>query len=735
MRYIELLSEEQLDEVRMSPKAFRKFLNSQEAEGMMAGFEAELWFSNVLETGEEDSEPDYDEDRGANSIQEVLRFFTEANEPSQLRRAEDKMYSDYQDWADRMMHDKWEFDEEDHIEEFLISEGDYDKESSMVEYLIDNLSVDEAKAEEILKFGRKASMSIQIKESDPTKWNAYLDSLEHAHEKLKNMIEDIISSKDRRYERAYQFFIENEDPPDQEDWFDSEDIGLMSQVGDRYHLEWPHYTNGFSGVRDPGEYDYDVAQAIGERLKSDLGVKVQVYRRVRNDNEKENRPPDTWVIEPDGSLDDEREESDMPLEISSPPMPLKQCFEMMNKFYTWANQNNGYANYECSCHMGVSLPQPVGGKVDIIKLALFLGDKHVLEEFDRLSNTYAESAMDKIERKIYSTTQKNQEQINNAIEHMKNGLVQLATSSIKLLPMFELGSSSEGYSNIRSGMGKYTSIHPHYDDPDKTYVEFRGAGGEDYFESPNDIQKLQNTLMRYSKAMAIASNPDAERNEYIKKLTKLLKPSIGNHDELRYFVQYATGEITLDQLKSEWATFLAKEKPEQQSLAQQIFAKQNQQPASSSDSTRHNSAGDMGIYNATVNPNTIRDATPYFRFNYNSVPPMGANNVLVAWADRNRVRASDYVISKVPPEIGQTVEVSPNVRAQATTGQPQSAFTPPQQSTSQPTGWWKIVDTNGNELHRFRGMGNYQSNANQMASQWARENGITDPIEVYPVST
>ena len=379
MRYIELLSEEQLDEVRMSPKAFRKFLNSQEAEGMMAGFEAELWFSNVLETGEEDSEPDYDEDRGANSIQEVLRFFTEANEPSQLRRAEDKMYSDYQDWADRMMHDKWEFDEEDHIEEFLISEGDYDKESSMVEYLIDNLSVDEAKAEEILKFGRKASMSIQIKESDPTKWNAYLDSLEHAHEKLKNMIEDIISSKDRRYERAYQFFIENEDPPDQEDWFDSEDIGLMSQVGDRYHLEWPHYTNGFSGVRDPGEYDYDVAQAIGERLKSDLGVKVQVYRRVRNDNEKENRPPDTWVIEPDGSLDDEREESDMPLEISSPPMPLKQCFEMMNKFYTWANQNNGYANYECSCHMGVSLPQPVGGKVDIIKLALFLGDKHVLK--------------------------------------------------------------------------------------------------------------------------------------------------------------------------------------------------------------------------------------------------------------------------------------------------------------------------------------------------------------------
>ena len=734
MRYIELLSEQQLDEVRMSPKAFRKFLNSPEAEGMMAGFEAEMWFSNVLETGEEESEPDYDEDTTVDSIRHVLRFFDNSCGPSQLRRAEDRMREDYHEWADRMIRDKWDFDEEDHIEEFIISEGDYDKESSMVEYLMDELSINEGEAEEIVVFGKHASMSIKMRESDPTMWDAYLDSLEYARETLKNMVENVISSKGREYDRAFDHYIENEEYPDESEWFESESLTYMSEFGDRYHLEWPYYTNGFSGV-DPGEYDYDVAHAIGERLKSDLGVKVQVYRSVRNGNEKENRPPDTWVIEPDGSLGDEREESDMPLEISSPPMSLKQCFEMMNKFYTWANQNNGYANYECSCHMGVSLPQPVGGKIDIIKLALFLGDKHVLEEFDRLSNTYAESAMDKIERKIYSTTQKNQEQIDNAIEHMKNGLVQLATSSIKLLPMFELGSSSEGYSNIRSGMGKYTSIHPHYDDPDKTYVEFRGAGGEDYFESPNDIQKLQNTLMRYSKAMAIASNPNAERNEYIKKLTKLLKPSIGNYDELRYFVQYATGEITIDQLKSNWATFLAKEKPEQQSLAQQIFAKQNQQPVSPSDSTQHNSAGDMGIYNANIGPITIRNATPYFRFNYNSVPHMGWNNVLTAWAARNRVSSIDYIIANVPPEIGQTVEISPNVRAQATTGQPQSAFTTPQQSTGQPTGWWKIVDANGNELHRFRGMGNYQSTANQMASQWARENGITDPIEVYPVST
>lgn len=736
MRYIELLSEQQLDEVRMSPKAFRKFLNSPEAEGMMAGFEAEMWFASVLDPGgeAEESDPDYEEDTTVDSIRQVLRFFDDSSSPSQLRRAEDRMRDDYQEWADRMIRDKWDFDEEDHIEEFLISEGDYDKESSMVEYLMDELSINEGEAEEILEFGKHGSMSIKMRESDPTKWDAYLDSLEYAQEKLKNMVEDIISSKDRRYDRAFDHYIEDEEYPDESEWFESENLTYMSEVGDRYHLEWPYYTNRYDEGDEPGEYDYNTAVNIGDLLKNELGVKVQVMRHTRGAQDKKDRPDDTWIIEPDGSLDDEREPQDMPLEISSPAMPLKQCYEMMEKFYKWAQHNNAYANYECSCHIGVSLPQPVGGKVDILKLALFLGDRRVLEEFDRMSNHYCESAMDKIEQKL-STGSMKVENITSAIDHMRSGLVELASIALNRIPQFELGADSEGDKNIKHGMGKYTSINPHYENPNKTYIEFRSAGGEDYFESPNDIKKLQDTLMRYSKAMQIASDPNSERKEYSRKMYNLLQPSIEKHDELGLFVKYAAGEMTVDELKKRWANFATmKQDPKKQGLAQQIFAKQNQQPVSPSDSTQHNSAGDMGIYNANIGPNTIRNATPYFRFNYNSVPPDQIQNVLMAWADRMNLRYSDYVIAKVPPEIGQTIEAVPNVRVQARTGQPQSAFTPPQ-PTDQTTGWWRIVDADGNELHRFRGMGNYQSNANQMASQWARENGITGPIEVYPIST
>ena len=45
MRYKQLLSEQQLDELRMNPRSLQKFASSPEAQGIRAGFEAELIFT------------------------------------------------------------------------------------------------------------------------------------------------------------------------------------------------------------------------------------------------------------------------------------------------------------------------------------------------------------------------------------------------------------------------------------------------------------------------------------------------------------------------------------------------------------------------------------------------------------------------------------------------------------------------------------------------------------------
>ena len=46
------------------------------------------------------------------------------------------------------------------------------------------------------------------------------------------------------------------------------------------------------------------------------------------------------------------------------------------------------------------------------------------------------------------------------------------------------------------------------------------------------------------------------------------------------------------------------------------------------------------------------------------------------------------------------------------------------------TGAWKIVDSDGNELHRFSGIGNQQRDANRVATQWLTDNGYSYGADV-----
>jgi hypothetical protein len=112
-----------------------------------------------------------------------------------------------------------------------------------------------------------------------------------------------------------------------------------------------------------------------------------------------------------------------------------------------------------------------------------------------------------------------------------------------------------------SGFGKYTSINPK-----SNYIEFRSAGGSDYFA---DMDKIQNTLMRYARATDIAMDPAAEKAEYAKKLYKLLTqtetqqvvdPKTGrtrtevkgknDNDAISIFSRFVAGELPKSALKS-----------------------------------------------------------------------------------------------------------------------------------------------------------------------------------------
>jgi hypothetical protein len=104
------------------------------------------------------------------------------------------------------------------------------------------------------------------------------------------------------------------------------------------------------------------------------------------------------------------------------------------------------------------------------------------------------------------------------------------------------------YKEIQKGVGegKYTSAHVQ-----KGYIEFRSAGGDWLAEENADPEVLQNTMLRYARAMSLAANSGEERREYAKKLYKLVAPE--GDSQLALFSQFASGELTAEQLKKRWA--------------------------------------------------------------------------------------------------------------------------------------------------------------------------------------
>lgn len=90
----------------------------------------------------------------------------------------------------------------------------------------------------------------------------------------------------------------------------------------------------------------------------------------------------------------------------------------------------------------------------------------------------------------------------------------------------------------------------------------------------------------------------------------------------------------------------------------------------------------------------------------------------------DRARADDAAQGGIIDVAGEQPATAPQTLTHP--GQGQQVF----------TGEWKVVDDNGQELHRFGGIGNVQSDANRVAAQWIQQNpGVvySGGVRVLPV--
>lgn len=189
-----------------------------------------------------------------------------------------------------------------------------------------------------------------------------------------------------------------------------------------------------------------------------------------------------WYIEPDGSLSPSGD--DYACEVVTPPMPAPLAIENLKKFYALARDNGFYTGKKnnTGLHINVSIPR----ELDVLKLAMFLGDEYVLKAFGREANRYATSLVKDLRGRSKDTEWKS----------YTNPLGKLKTMAASI--------SNDHFSSINN-TGKY--------------VSFRHAGG-DYLNQPEEVI---NVVGRFVRAMTIASDPGAYRNEYLAKAAKFIK--------------------------------------------------------------------------------------------------------------------------------------------------------------------------------------------------------------------
>lgn len=331
------------------------------------------------------------------------------------------------------------------------------------------------------------------------------------YEDIDEYVVEVWTKEPRIYTKAKDNFDDEfRSNYDEEDWLEGA-YPKLSDIEAGFNLEWPYWSEP-----NNDELTFDLAQLADE-------ITDIVNRQVDyNDTyHGEARDPSNYVIEPDSSID--VDSSYAGLELISPPMPVDEMLTDIANITDWATRKGCETNNSTGLHINVSVPGFSHEKLDYIKLAIFLGDEYILDQFGRLGNTYAKSAIGKIK---VNASRASPEQVAQVMAMLKQNLNTLASKLIH-------GTSTE----------KYTSINVQ-----SSWVEFRSPGGN-WLNTP--IEQLSSTIHRCVVALDAACDPTKYRQEYIKKFYKLISPQADDIAQL--FSRYANGALTAEQFKSEWA--------------------------------------------------------------------------------------------------------------------------------------------------------------------------------------
>jgi hypothetical protein len=522
-----LLEEQDLFEVKMTSKNLSKL--ASDIKGVNVGLEFEMIVPDASVEDDGDMEPDYDQDERVRDIDDCVNFFDDGdyNSPRSIRDLRESMLDDYQNWVIENMDESWySGDGREYFEDWLNNNDPYDRDDGL----------DEARD--------------YVAENNPDLEVGTQEYEEAVSERLNEMEADYVTQQWEDQGRNFDYAREEwedeqRDNYSEQDWLENQGIRYASDVESNYgNVTWPYYTTSSN------EGDADIERIALEFMNA-MGMDSVAVSSSYHGNYKKwvgngwvsvgsNKPDDCFSIEPDGSLEG-NDSNDVGLEFVSPPIPLEDIGTVMKKVQAWAADNGVYTGKrnKTSIHTNISVPGYDLDKLDYLKAALLLGDEHVLREFDRIGNTYAAPAIEKVRELVKQKPEKAKE----LLDKMKS---QLNAEASKL---------------IHSGQtNKFTSINTK-----DNRIEFRSPGGDYLSIIGDNPQKMIDTINRMVVTMDAAMDPNKYKEEYQKKLYKLLTGQGGGReaksgakqemkkddkDLLNIFSRYAAGELPKAALKS-----------------------------------------------------------------------------------------------------------------------------------------------------------------------------------------
>lgn len=485
-----------LTEINMSPSSLKQLASKISA---TVGIEFEMIVKDAITTvgsyDDGEREPDYDQDVRTTDIDSIVDFFNDGdyNSRHNIRRLENALREDYQEWVDEQISDDWDSEQISYLQDWIAENVSRSDIFDALSDIVDALGIDPE--DDVVTKTQMRELAERVAEQ---------------------------GSDNPWYESAYEAYREEkleDDEYSENRWLRRSDMFYMSHIENRYEIMWPYWIT----VGGEDEESVDGAR-IANDFSGAVGRKAQYYGNYHGGSRSSQASQGFYIIEPDGSLH-AQDDTDKGLEFVSPPMSLDDMLKEIPRVIAWAKSNDNYTSpgTGCGLHMNVSIDGTTQEtQLDYVKLALLLGDNHVLQQFGRAGNSYCKSALDKVKSYAKMMDANRMEQVMNG---MRGGLSKLASNIIH-------NGSTDKFVSINN-KGKY--------------IEFRSPGG-DWLEE--DFNKLANTLLRFVVALDAAMDPAKYRDEYAKKLYKLLSPSEDSTNTIKYFSEFSAGKLPRSALVS-----------------------------------------------------------------------------------------------------------------------------------------------------------------------------------------